>query len=136
MGGGPLPKYNRPMPAKNIIRHQKVSKAKLARAKELRSKMTPAEALLWRELRGNRLGVHFRRQQIVSGFIVDFYCHEAGLVIELDEGVHKSADQAEGDDVRDEVLRKLGLRVIRLQNDDVVADARSAVERIRLLLGG
>jgi very-short-patch-repair endonuclease len=124
------------VPVKNIVTHQKVSKAKLARAKELRRNMTPAEAVLWREVRGNRLGVHFRRQQIISGYIVDFYCHEAGLVIELDGGVHKSADQAEADQLRDEALKKLGLRVVRLQNDDVVGDARSAVERIRSLLGG
>ena len=53
------PKYNGLMPAKNIIRHQKVSKAKLARAKELRSKMTPAEAVLWRELRRIPFPPHF-----------------------------------------------------------------------------
>ena len=82
------------------------------------------------------LGVHFRRQQIISGFIVDFYCHEAGLVIELDGGAHKSADQAEADQLRDEALKKLGLRVVRLQDVDVVGDARSAVERIRGFLRG
>jgi very-short-patch-repair endonuclease len=122
------------MPAKNIVVHQKVSRAKLARAKELRSKMTPAEALLWRELRGNRLGAHFRRQQIIAGFIVDFYCHEAGLVIELDGGVHPAPEHSEADDVRDEALRELGLRVVRFQNDEVVGDPLSAIERIRGLI--
>lgn len=46
--------------------------------------MTPAEKALWEELRANKLGVHFRRQQVVQGFIVDFYCHQAALVIEVD----------------------------------------------------
>ena len=72
------------MPVKYIIPGQKVTKEKLQRAKELRRDMTPAEKLLWQELRANKLGVHFRRQQIIVGFIVDFYCHKAALVIEVD----------------------------------------------------
>ena len=46
--------------------------------------MTPAEKLLWQEIRANKLGVRFRRQQVIQGFIVDFYCHQAGLVVEVD----------------------------------------------------
>jgi very-short-patch-repair endonuclease len=63
------------MPLKNIITEQKVTKEKLQRAKELRREMTPAKKGLWEELRANKLGVHFRRQQVISGFIVDFCCH-------------------------------------------------------------
>src|SRR3972149_3006786 len=76
------------MPVKNIIPGQTVTKEKLQRAKELRRDMTPAEKILWQELRANKLGVHFRRQQVVAGFIVDFYCHKAGLVIEVDGDIH------------------------------------------------
>ena len=72
------------MPVKNIIPGQKVTKEKLERAKELRREMTPAEKILWHELRANKLGVHFRRQQVIQGFIVDFYCHKAQLVVEVD----------------------------------------------------
>jgi very-short-patch-repair endonuclease len=50
--------------------------------------MTPAEKILWQELRVNKLGVHFRRQQVIAGFIVDFYCHKAALVIEVDGDIH------------------------------------------------
>ena len=50
--------------------------------------MTPAEKILWQELRANKLGVHFRRQQAIAGFIVDFYCHKAGLVVEVDGDIH------------------------------------------------
>ena len=60
------------MPIKNIIPGQTVTKEKLQRARELRRDMTPAEKILWQELRGNKLGVHFRRQQVIAGFIVDF----------------------------------------------------------------
>jgi very-short-patch-repair endonuclease len=55
------------MPARNIIPGQKVSKEKLQRSRELRQEMTPAEKLLWQELRGNKLGVHFRRHTAPAG---------------------------------------------------------------------
>ena len=73
-------------------------------------KETPAEKTqsVWQELRGNKLGVHFRRQQIIVGFIVDFYCHKAELVIELDGDIHDL--QQEEDARRDKVLREMGLR--------------------------
>ena len=71
------------MPVKNIIPGQKVTKEKLERAKELRREMTPAEKLLWKEVRAKKLGVRFRRQQVIAGFIVDFYCHKAALVVEV-----------------------------------------------------
>ncbi len=50
--------------------------------------MTSAEKLLWQELRANKLGVHFRRQQVIAGFIVDFYCHKADLIVEVDGETH------------------------------------------------
>ena len=76
------------MPVKNIIPGQKVTKEKQERARELRREMTPAEKILWQELRANKLGVHFRRQQVIQGFIVDFYCHKSALVIEVDGDIH------------------------------------------------
>jgi len=76
------------VPVKNIVSGQQITKEKFQKAKELRRDMTSAEKVLWNELRGNKLGVHFRRQQIIAGFIVDFYCHRAGLVIELDGDIH------------------------------------------------
>ena len=114
------------MPVKNIVTNQKVTKEKLQRAKELRREMTPAEKILWEELRANKLGVHFRRQQVIQGFIVDFYCHQAGLVIEVDGDVHDL--QKEEDERREKVLSALGLRIVRFGNDEVLRDAsRSAV---------
>ena len=52
--------------------------------------MTPAEKTrsVWQELRGNKLGVHFKRQQVIAGFIVDFYCHQAALFVEVDGDIH------------------------------------------------
>src|SRR5215207_7457908 len=108
------------MPVKNIIPGQRVTKEKLQRAKELRRDMTPAEKILWQELRANKLGVHFRRQQVIAGFIVDFYCHKAALVVEVDGDIH---DLQQDEDARREmVLREMGLGIVRFQNDKVVRE--------------
>jgi very-short-patch-repair endonuclease len=117
------------MPVKNIIPGQKVTKAKLERAKELRREMTPAEKLLWQEVRAKKLGVRFRRQQVIQGFIVDFYCHKAALVIEVDGDIHDL--QQEEDARREKVLTELGLRMVRFRNEEVMMDLSTVVEKIR-----
>ena len=122
------------MPIKNIIPGQKVARDKLQRARELRREMTPAEKILWNELRGNKLGVHFRRQQVIAGFIVDFYSHKAELIIELDGGVHQEAEQKQNDAKRDKVLDEMGLQTIRFKNDDVIRHLPSVLKRIQELL--
>jgi very-short-patch-repair endonuclease len=71
--------------------------------------MTPAEKFLWDELRAKKLGVHFRRQQVIAGFIVDFYCHRAALVIEVDGDIHDL--QKEEDERREKALSEMGLRI-------------------------
>jgi len=116
------------MPLKNIVTEQKVTKEKLQRAKELRREMTLAEKILWEELRANKLGVHFRRQQIVQGFIVDFYCHKSALVVEVDGDIHDL--QYEEDVRREKVLSELGLRIVRFRNDDVLKNLSTVVEKI------
>ena len=96
--------------------------------------MTPTEAILWQELRGNKLGVHFRRQQVIAGFIVDFYCHKAGLVIELDGSVHGGDEQKGNDAEQDKVLGKMGLRIVRFMNEDVIKNSPKVLRRIRELI--
>ena len=117
------------MPVKNIVTGQRVTKEKLQRAKELRHEMTPAEKILWEELRANKLGVHFRRQQVIQGFIVDFYCHRAGLVVEVDGDIHDL--QKEEDERREKVLSEMGLRVVRFGNDEVMRGLSAVVGKIK-----
>jgi very-short-patch-repair endonuclease len=121
------------MPTKNIIPGQRVTKEKLDRARELRREMTPAEKILWNELRANKLGVHFRRQQVIAGFIVDFYCHKTDLVIELDGSVHDGIEQKENDAERDKALGEMGLRVFRFRNEVVIKDLPGVLGKIREL---
>ena len=122
------------MPVKNIIPGQYVTKEKLQRVRELRSGMTPAEKILWQELRGNKLGVHFRRQQVIAGFIVDFYCHKVGLIIEVDGSIHEK--QVEADAKRDRVIISMGLRVVRFWNWEVERDLFGVLRRIREIVSG
>ena len=120
------------MSVKNVIPGQKVTKEKQERARELRRNMTPAEKLLWQEVRAKKLGVRFRRQQIIQGFIVDFYCHKAALVVEVDGDVHDL--QKEEDARREKVLSELGLRVVRFGNDEAVRNVSVVVGKIRELV--
>ena len=120
------------MPVKNIIPGQRVAKEKLRRAKELRREMTPAEKMLWNELRANKLGVHFRRQQVIAGFIVDFYCHKAALVVEVDGDIHDL--QKEEDARREQVLSELGLKVVRFKNAEVMRDLPGVIWKIKELI--
>jgi very-short-patch-repair endonuclease len=93
-------------------------KAKQALALWMRRKMTPSERLLWHYLRASRLGgLHFRRQQIIGGFIADFFCHEARLIVELDGPIHE--DQRAYDAERDHILAAYGLCILRFANDEL-----------------
>jgi len=117
------------MPAKNIVIGQRVSAAKVEAAKQLRRHATPEENLLWQQLRRNQLnGLHFRRQQVIDGFIADFYCHAAGLIVELDGPVHDQ--QIEYDQERDRILSARGLRILRVKNQDIKRDLHDVLARI------
>jgi very-short-patch-repair endonuclease len=117
------------MPVRNTIIGQKITSEKRQRAKELRQNMTPEETLLWRALRTNKLaGWHFRRQQVIDGFIVDFYCHAASLIIEVDGGIHIT--QKEQDAERDAHLTSRGFHILRVTNDEVNNDLQGVLRKI------
>ena len=117
------------MPVKNIVIGQSVSSEMYERSKELRREMTPAEKILWKELRTNKLnGLHFRRQQIIGRFIVDFYCHQHELIVEVDGGIHNL--QKEYDAEREAYLNTRGFRVIRFKNEEVKNDLQGVLKKI------
>lgn len=118
------------MQSSGIVTGQKVMSTKLLRAKELRQQMTPAEKALWDRLRKSSLdGLHFRRQQVIAGFIVDFYCHSAGLVIEIDGPIHES--QLEYDEERERIFSDRGLRVLRFSNQEVLESGNEVIMVIK-----
>ena len=91
------------------------------RAHIMRQNPTAAEDSLWQRVRRRQIcGCQFRRQHVVGRFIVDFFCAEARLVIEVDGSVHNEPDQEEYDRQRQSFLEELGLRVLRFKNEDVL----------------
>ena len=115
--------------AHNIIRGQKINRDKIVRAGELRRAMTPEERVLSEALRRNALcGLRFRRQQVVAGFIADFYCHSAALAVELDGSAHNKREDYDED--RDRILGARGVRVIRFHNGELTVDLRDVLRRI------
>jgi len=112
-----------------IVAGQHVDGAKVERAREMRREPTAEERLLWERLRRNALGgLHVRRQQIIDGFIADFYCHAAGFVVEIDGPIH--ADRRSYDEERDAVFESRGLRVLRFSTEEVRADVAAVLYRM------
>jgi len=97
----------------------------------MRSNPTPAEALLWSRLRRRQVeGMKFRRQHIIAGFIVDFYCPALTLAVEVDGPIHRY--RARIDRWRDNILEAYGVRIIRFNAQTVLHDIDGVVSTLRL----
>jgi len=104
-------------------------------ARNLRQNQTEAETFLWQKLRKKRLkNCQFYRQRIICNYIVDFYCPEAKLAIEIDGGQHYSEPGLAKDAVRDQHLADLGLMVLRFSAREVFENTEGVLERIFLQL--
>jgi len=122
------------MKVPNVISGQPGNPAKQDRPKELRREMTPAERALWARLCRDQLrGLHFRRQQVIHGLIADFYCHEAGVIVELDGPVHEGRQGYDAE--RDVILRGYGFRIIRFTNDQDLGGMDDVLEAIAAACG-
>lgn len=103
-------------------------------ARELRRNQTQAEALLWERLRNRKLaGLKFKRQHRIGRFIVDFYCRELRLVVELEGEIHDRSDQRVYDGMRFEELQARGLRVLTIRNEEVLNDVEGVLSKILTL---
>ena len=100
-------------------------------ARSLRRKMTPTETTLWSALRRRQFqGLKFRRQHPVDNFVLDFYCHEHMLAIEVDGPVHRDPAQKERDQTREEILRQKGIRILHISAELVETDLDAVLEQI------
>ena len=98
-------------------------------ARRMRDTPTHAEEMLWKKLRKKRLGGYrFRRQHIIQTFIVDFYCPQAKLVIEIDGSVHDN--QQEYDQEREKILDIFGYQIVRFKNAQIKTELESVLARI------
>jgi len=105
------------------------------RARELRHNLTPAEQLLWSRLRGRQLGAKFRKQHPIGPYIVDFYCAERALIIEVDGDSHFTPEGIEHDVARTDYLTATGLSIVRFTNDEVRHYLGSVMQRIQAAAG-
>ncbi len=100
-------------------------------ARKLRKNMTQSEKLLWNELKGNKIfGFDFDRQRPIDNYIVDFYCKDLMLAIEIDGIVHDNEEAKENDKERQEKLESLGVRFLRFKEEDLIKDLDNVVETI------
>lgn len=117
--------------------HHNASPEIFRRARELRLRLTPAEALLWERIRANRLNnLHFRRQHPVSKYILDFYCHQYSFGIELDGEIHDQSDQKVRDLARQEDLEALGIHILRFKNHFVIQETEEVLRLILMEIEG
>jgi very-short-patch-repair endonuclease len=101
------------------------------KASVLKHEMTSAEKMLWKYLRNRKLNrLKFRRQHPLDIFIVDFYCHEKKLIIEVDGGIHDDEDQKEYDEGRSFELKEKGYKILRFTNKEVLNNINNVADRI------
>ncbi len=105
-------------------------KKTIQRARKQRQEMSRPEGLLWQVLRGSPEGIRFRRLQPSGQLVSDFFCHKAGLVIEIDGISHEMGDQPEFDAKRDAWLQSNGLAVLRVPAKDVLKNMDSVYRLI------
>ena len=105
-------------------------------ARENRRNQTEAEEFLWRQLSRNALGVKFKRQLIILNYIVDFACLEKSLIIEVDGGYHFTEEQMELDAYRTEDLERLGFKVLRFKNENIIIEIEQVLKTIQDYING
>jgi very-short-patch-repair endonuclease len=107
------------------------NKELVSRARELRKNMTKAEIILWSRLRLKKVnGYKFRRQQPLLDYIVDFYCDELKLIIEVDGEIHSFAENISYDSKRENILKVNGYNILRLSNLEVETELNSTIIKI------
>jgi very-short-patch-repair endonuclease len=102
-----------------IVRNQIINPEKLELAKYFRKNPTKSENIVWQMLRNRQINnLKWRRQQVIDGFIADFYCSELNTVLEIDGTVHDSEEEKEYDEIRTAVFDSKGIKTYRLRNED------------------
>ncbi|RWA64647.1 endonuclease domain-containing protein [Mesorhizobium sp.] len=116
--------------------HHRVSPLNRGNARKMRKAITDAELKLWNEVRAHRLiGLSFRRQMPIAGYIVDFACPIKKLIVEIDGSQHARAEASASDAARTAKLEALGWTVLRFWNDDVIRDIDNVCQHIVIAAG-
>ena len=103
----------------SVVRNQKINPKKLELARHFRKNPTESEDAVWQMLRNRQIrNLKWRRQQVIDGFIADFFCAELNVVLEIDGSVHDNEEVKEYDEYRTSVFESRGIKVFRLKNED------------------
>lgn len=124
-----------PLPLQRGGEKQKMSKIHnnkifISRRRDLRKSATPTEKKLWQVLRKKIMGVKFKRQHSIGGYITDFYCANKKLIIELDGAVHNSEESREYDEIRDKFFKELGYSTLRFRNSEIENNFEEVINEI------
>ena len=105
------------------------------KARILRNKMTKAEIILWSRIRSRQLyGYKFRRQQAILDYIVDFYCHDLKLIIEVDGDIHSLPEIVESDKHRDKILKINGYHIIHFSNHEIETNLNHSLLKLKSVI--
>ena len=107
-----------------------VPSSHFGRARELRREMTAAEKVLWGRLRGNQLGIKFRKQHPIGPYVTDFYARDVGLIVEIDGDTHFTPEAKSYDSIRTDYLHQLGLTVLRFTNLEILRQPEGVIKQI------
>jgi very-short-patch-repair endonuclease len=114
-----------------VVALQYVDDYKKRQSRALRRKPTKAEEIFWQTIRNRKVGgLKFRRQQVIEGFIADFYCEAKRLVLEIDGNVHEMKEKKKLDALRKKVFRTRGLLEIRFTNDQIYHHLKEVISKI------
>jgi very-short-patch-repair endonuclease len=116
------------MPTERTGRREMFRQTLVSRAREMRKELTPAELALWSRLRGDQLGIRFRRQHLVGSYIADFFAHSVKLVVEVDGDSHN--ERREYDQKRTYWMNRKGLTVVRYTNEEVLKNLDGVAQAI------
>ena len=99
-------------------------------ARRLRKEQTKAEKIIWEQLRKRKfMNFKFRRQHVIEGFVIDFYCSELKLGIEVDGGIHLK--RKDYDKLRQEAVESKGISIIRISNQKIAEDKRAIIKKLK-----
>jgi very-short-patch-repair endonuclease len=99
-------------------------------ARRLRHSTTQSERTLWAMLRGNQIGLRFRREHPLGPYVLDFYCPSARLAVEVDGPIHDEPEQIEHDSIRNAYLQAQGVKVLRFNAEEVELAPAAVIARI------
>jgi very-short-patch-repair endonuclease len=105
-------------------------KSEQDKRRSLRNNMTYCEKIIWLHLRKRQLGYRFLRQYSVDHFVIDFYCPELKLAVEIDGDVHDKPEQKDYDKARQKYLEKYGIEFVRIKNEEFLANPNKAFSKI------